>query len=551
MSGEAEPRGIVCGAHNFFAGDKVVVTLPGCGAARAVPDRGAQDLRPRLRRHDRLGAGTRPRRRARRHPAARRARPRPRGRHRCDRAARPGRRRRRDQRHPRPRLRAVDPRRRPRVLALHRCAVPRPGRRGRRSSSAAPASGFRVLDRRRRPDPRADRRARVRHPHRARRRPDPADAAVDGRAARAGRHPLDLAPRRHHQLRRCSSSASRSTATTSTSSPAGSRCAGRSRGRSSRPSTARCAASDAEDLLITDESGPIGLAGVMGGASTEMGAATTNVLIEAANFDPISIARTARRHKLPSEASRRFERGVDPKVAAHRRRARRRTAGRARRRHRRLARCRSRRVGAPPTPIELPRGFVGVHHRRGLHAERDRRRARPRSARRYADAGRACRSRRRAGGPTSPTRPTLAEEVARIVGYDRIPSVLPVAPPGRGLTRAQQRPSPRRADARRRRADRGARLPVRVRRRRPFERVRPGGAGDQAREPARPAAGAFLRRSLLPGLRRRPRAATCRAASPISRCSRSGTVFLPESGVAYGTGFIAGRRPATGCRDAR
>ena len=69
-----------------------------------------------------------------------------------------------------------------------------------------------------------------------------------------------------------------------------------------------------EDLLITDESGPIGLAGVMGGGTTEMGPDTRNVLIEAATFDTVSIARTARRHKLPSEASRRFERGVDPLV---------------------------------------------------------------------------------------------------------------------------------------------------------------------------------------------------------------------------------------------
>ncbi|MCR2828289.1 phenylalanine--tRNA ligase subunit beta, partial [Microbacterium sp. zg.Y909] len=69
-----------------------------------------------------------------------------------------------------------------------------------------------------------------------------------------------------------------------------------------------------EDLLITDESGPIGLAGVMGGGTTEMTDATRNVLIEAAVFDTVSIARTARRHKLPSEASRRFERGVDPLI---------------------------------------------------------------------------------------------------------------------------------------------------------------------------------------------------------------------------------------------
>lgn len=75
-----------------------------------------------------------------------------------------------------------------------------------------------------------------------------------------------------------------------------------------------------EDLVITDERGPIGLAGIMGGADTEIaddaGRATTGVVIEAAHFDAVSVARSARRHKLSSEASRRFERGVDPQAAA-------------------------------------------------------------------------------------------------------------------------------------------------------------------------------------------------------------------------------------------
>ncbi|MEU4145333.1 phenylalanine--tRNA ligase subunit beta [Streptomyces parvulus] len=80
-----------------------------------------------------------------------------------------------------------------------------------------------------------------------------------------------------------------------------------------------------EDLVITDDRGPIGLAGVMGGANTEIadhgaaengGNATSDVVVEAAHFDQVSIARTARRHKLSSEASRRFERGVDPQAAA-------------------------------------------------------------------------------------------------------------------------------------------------------------------------------------------------------------------------------------------
>src|SRR3954454_772443 len=69
-----------------------------------------------------------------------------------------------------------------------------------------------------------------------------------------------------------------------------------------------------DDLLITDDSGPIGLAAVMGGASTEIGSGTTNVLLEAAHWEPTGVARTARRHRLPSEAAKRFERGVDPEM---------------------------------------------------------------------------------------------------------------------------------------------------------------------------------------------------------------------------------------------
>ncbi|MEO6879369.1 MAG: phenylalanine--tRNA ligase subunit beta, partial [Mycobacteriaceae bacterium] len=72
---------------------------------------------------------------------------------------------------------------------------------------------------------------------------------------------------------------------------------------------------DAEDVVIADDSGVISLAGVMGGASTEVTATTTDVLLEAATWSPLAVFRTARRHKLPSEASRRFERGVDPALA--------------------------------------------------------------------------------------------------------------------------------------------------------------------------------------------------------------------------------------------
>ncbi|TFD82041.1 phenylalanine--tRNA ligase subunit beta [Cryobacterium sp. Sr8] len=190
-----------------------------------------------------------------------------------------------------------------------------------------------------------------------------------------------------------------------------------------------------EDLLITDESGPIGLAGVMGGQTTEIGASTRNVLIEAANFDPVSIARTARRHKLPSEASRRFERGVDPAVAVV-------AAARVVQLLVELAGGVADDLGslhdATPdaVPIELPTGFISGLI--GLEYTRDEVRTS------LAEIGATMTETPTGLAVTAPSwRPdltdkwTLAEEVARIVGYDRIPSVLPVAPPGRGLTLPQ------------------------------------------------------------------------------------------------------------------
>ncbi|MCX2164152.1 phenylalanine--tRNA ligase subunit beta [Corynebacterium auriscanis] len=71
---------------------------------------------------------------------------------------------------------------------------------------------------------------------------------------------------------------------------------------------------DAEDVVICDESGIQSLAGVMGGSTSEISDSTTDVLFEAAHWDQITVARTCRRHKLSSEASRRFERGTDPAV---------------------------------------------------------------------------------------------------------------------------------------------------------------------------------------------------------------------------------------------
>jgi phenylalanyl-tRNA synthetase beta chain len=67
---------------------------------------------------------------------------------------------------------------------------------------------------------------------------------------------------------------------------------------------------DADDLVIADADGIIGFAGVMGGERTEVNAATTTVLLEVASFAATSVLRTARRHRLLSEASKRFEKTV-------------------------------------------------------------------------------------------------------------------------------------------------------------------------------------------------------------------------------------------------
>ena len=190
-----------------------------------------------------------------------------------------------------------------------------------------------------------------------------------------------------------------------------------------------------EDLLITDQSGPIGIAGVMGGASTEVSDATTKVLLEAAIFDPISIARSARRHKLPSEASRRFERGVDHKVSAH-------AAARAAQLLAELAGGKLSGLGAEhvtemaPVKITMDAGFpsalVGYDY-----SEKEVVAALEMIGCKVSGKG-SLDVEVPSWRPDLRHKTDLAEEVARLVGYDKIPATIPVAPPGRGLTRTQQ-----------------------------------------------------------------------------------------------------------------
>jgi phenylalanyl-tRNA synthetase beta chain len=199
---------------------------------------------------------------------------------------------------------------------------------------------------------------------------------------------------------------------------------------------------DPDDLLIADDTGPIGLAAVMGGVTTEIGStshgrATTNVLLEAAHWEPTGVARTARRHRLPSEAAKRFERGVDPEMT----------------------------LVALARAAELLAEYGGARVVGGL-VDIDTRGPRPTIE---LDAAKPARV---AGVPYTaaqvvellaavgcvvdadsnplkvtppPWRPDLTdpadliEEVVRLAGYDDIPSVLPTAPPGRGLTDVQRR----------------------------------------------------------------------------------------------------------------
>ncbi len=71
----------------------------------------------------------------------------------------------------------------------------------------------------------------------------------------------------------------------------------------------------AEDLVIADGERAVGLAGIMGGEETEVSSSTANVLLEAANFEPVGILRSSERHALRTEGSNRWEKGVDPHVA--------------------------------------------------------------------------------------------------------------------------------------------------------------------------------------------------------------------------------------------
>jgi phenylalanyl-tRNA synthetase beta chain len=193
---------------------------------------------------------------------------------------------------------------------------------------------------------------------------------------------------------------------------------------------------DPEDLLITDDRGPIGLAGVMGGQETELSEDTTHVVIEAAYFTPASIFHTARRHKLPSEASRRFERGVDPLLPAY---AADRVAELLVEHGGGKVTDGVTYVGRPPEVPEITMEALLPQQVTGMQIDADTAVGHLRAVGCTVDVD---------GGRLTVARPSwrpdindpydLVEEVARLVGYDKVPSVLPSAPRGRGLSHAQR-----------------------------------------------------------------------------------------------------------------
>ncbi|TCM41647.1 phenylalanine--tRNA ligase subunit beta [Kribbella sp. VKM Ac-2568] len=215
---------------------------------------------------------------------------------------------------------------------------------------------------------------------------------------------------------------------------------------------------DPEDLLITDDSGPIGIAGVMGGASTEISESTSDVVIEAAHFDPVVIARSSRRHKLSSEASRRFEREVDPALPRYA--------------AQRVADLLAELAGgtiqsdetvidtqSAPSPVTLRADHAALVAGAPISVEE--------SVRHLVSVGCEVTEVAEGNGTATPAplavtagsaadaglltvtppswRPDLrdpndfAEEVIRLFGYDNVPSILPPAPGGQGLTVAQRR----------------------------------------------------------------------------------------------------------------
>lgn len=190
------------------------------------------------------------------------------------------------------------------------------------------------------------------------------------------------------------------------------------------------------DSVIADSSGPIGLAGTMGGFTTEIDGSTTGIALEAAYFPASTVAGNSRRHKISSEASRRFERGIDRELAP-------------------IASARACALliehgggsYAGMCAVESPMSDSVIQLDLGLPS---------RTAGMVIDHQVVIDKLEAIGATYVQTDPQfiavtppswrpdltqpadLVEEVVRLVGYEKLPSTLPTAPAGRGLTQEQR-----------------------------------------------------------------------------------------------------------------
>ena len=201
---------------------------------------------------------------------------------------------------------------------------------------------------------------------------------------------------------------------------------------------------DPQDVLIVDDVAVAAIGGVMGAGTTEIGDDTTDVLLEAAVWDPAAVSRTIRRLHLVSEAGRRYERSVDPgvSVAAIDRCAALLAEIAGGTAEPRLTDWR----GDPPRddfspaavrmPVDLPDRTAGVIYPDGATV----RRLTQIGARVQADSDPAYLLVTPPSWRPDLVQPAdLVEEVLRLESLDVIPSILPAAPAGRGLTPGQKR----------------------------------------------------------------------------------------------------------------
>ncbi|HEX2143483.1 MAG TPA: phenylalanine--tRNA ligase subunit beta [Glycomyces sp.] len=201
---------------------------------------------------------------------------------------------------------------------------------------------------------------------------------------------------------------------------------------------------DPEDMVICDGTGPLSLAGVMGGQTSEVDERTRNVLIEAAHWNPVSIARTSRRHKLTSEASKRYERGADAAISllAAQRAADLLVEYGGGTLVEEVADIDHREPATPiMLPVDLPSKTIGVEYDRALVVAM----LEAAGCTVDGDAEPSVGGVERLTVTPASWRPDLTdpadlvEEVARLHGYGHIPSSIPRAIAGTGLTGSQRR----------------------------------------------------------------------------------------------------------------